>query len=218
MTVSEQRSLEDGRAWLRQRLERGVHPLDLLDQEAAWEAVESLQGLDPESWAASWGAAADRFAGEAARTSDPGAKREAWLQAYRFSFVGRYPIPNDPAKERQYARAREFFRNATSLDDLATPPSSGGTSFITPDLSANGTVKAGYTVLVVPGTGASQVLAGAATCNGTTSQSSYHATATPATLGQTGTRAFATNNSGSVYQNYTGVAIPASLAGAQVLQ
>jgi hypothetical protein len=79
-------------------------------------------------------------------------------------------------------------------------------------------VKAGYTVLVVPGTGASQVLAGAATCNGTTSQSSYHATATPATLGQTGTRAFATNNSGSVYQNYTGVAIPASLAGATVLQ
>jgi len=76
-------------------------------------------------------------------------------------------------------------------------------------------VKAGYTVLVVPGTGASQVLAGAATCNGTTSQSSYHATATPATLGQTGTRAFATNNSGSVYQNYTGVAIPASLAGAR---
>jgi prepilin-type N-terminal cleavage/methylation domain-containing protein len=107
---------------------------------------------------------------------------------------------------------------ATSLDDLATPPSSGGTSFITADLSANGAVKAGYTVLVVPGTGASQVLAGAATCNGTTSQSSYHATATPATMGQTGTRAFATNNSGSVYQNYTGVAIPASLAGATVLQ
>jgi hypothetical protein len=37
-------------------------------------------------------------------------------------------------------------------------------------------------------------------------------------MGQTGTRAFATNNSGSVYQNYTGVAIPASLAGATVLQ
>ncbi len=107
---------------------------------------------------------------------------------------------------------------ATSLDDLATPPSSGGTSFITPDLSANGAVKAGYTVLVVPGTGASQVLAGAATCNGTTSQSSYHATATPATLGQTGTRAFATNNSGTVYQNFTGVQIPSSLAGTQVLQ
>jgi prepilin-type N-terminal cleavage/methylation domain-containing protein len=107
---------------------------------------------------------------------------------------------------------------ATSLDDLATPPTSGGASFITPDLNANSVVKAGYTMLIVPGTGASQVLAGAATCNGTTSQSAYHATATPATSGQTGTRAFATNNSGAVYQNYTGVAIPASLAGAQVLQ
>jgi dipeptidyl aminopeptidase/acylaminoacyl peptidase len=39
------------------------------------------------------------------------------LQAYRFSFLGRYPIPNHPAKERQYERAREFFLRATSLDD-----------------------------------------------------------------------------------------------------
>jgi prepilin-type N-terminal cleavage/methylation domain-containing protein len=107
---------------------------------------------------------------------------------------------------------------ATSLDDLAAPPTSGGSAFITPDLSTNGVVKAGYTVVIVPGTGAANVLGGGATCNGTTSQSTYHATATPATLGQTGTRAFATNNSGSVYQNYTGVAIPASLAGATVLQ
>ena len=107
---------------------------------------------------------------------------------------------------------------ATSLDDLATPPTSGGSSFITPDLNANGVVKAGYTLLVVPGTAASNVLGGGGTCNGTTSQSSYHATATPATMGQTGTRAFSTNNSGTVYQNYTGVAIPATLAGAQVLQ
>jgi esterase FrsA len=117
MTVSDQRSLEDGRAWLRQRLERGVHPLDGLEQDAAREAVETLRGLDPESWAAAWGAGADRFVAEAAQAPDPGARREAWLQAYRFSFVGRYPVPNHPAKERQYARAREFFRNATSLDD-----------------------------------------------------------------------------------------------------
>ena len=74
------------------------------------------------------------------------------------------------------------------------------------------------TVLVEPGTAAFNVLGGGSTCNGTTSQSTYHATASPATLGQTGTRAFATNNSGTVYQNYTGVQIPVSLAGTQVLQ
>jgi dipeptidyl aminopeptidase/acylaminoacyl peptidase len=110
-----QRSLEDGRAWLRQRLDRGIHPLDGLDEAAAREAVDSLQGLDPEAWAAAWGGVADRFAAEAA--SDPAGAREAWLQAYRFSFVGRYPVPNHPAKQRQYDRAREFFLRATALDE-----------------------------------------------------------------------------------------------------
>jgi type IV pilus assembly protein PilA len=120
--------------------------------------------------------------------------------------------------EVTYAQACGGGGYATSLDDLATSPTSGGAPFITADLNANGVVKAGYTVLVVPGTAAFNVLGGGATCNGTTSQSTYHATATPATLGQTGTRAFATNNSGTVYQNYTGVQIPSSLAGTQVLQ
>ena len=62
MSETGQRSLEDGRAWLLQRLEHGIHPLDGLDESAARTAIESLAGLDPESWAAAWGAAADRFA------------------------------------------------------------------------------------------------------------------------------------------------------------
>ena len=110
-------SLEDGREWLRQRLERGVHPLDTVDEAAAREAIDALEGLDPEPWAASWGGVAERFAAEAASESDPAAKREAWLQAYRFSFIGRYPVPNHAAKERQYERARRFFLEATALDD-----------------------------------------------------------------------------------------------------
>jgi pimeloyl-ACP methyl ester carboxylesterase len=100
------RSLEDGRAWLRERLERRVHPLDSVDVDAARQAIDALPGLDPESWAATWGAAADGFAG-----------RDDLLQAYRFSFLGRYPVPNHPAKERQYERARDFFLQAVSLDE-----------------------------------------------------------------------------------------------------
>lgn len=107
---------------------------------------------------------------------------------------------------------------ATSLDDLSTPPLNGGTPFITPDLNTNGVLKSGYTIQLVVGANAINVMAAAATCNGTASQSTYHATATPANVGQTGTRAFATNNSGTVYQNFTGVAIPANMGGAQVLQ
>ena len=117
MSADAERSLEEGRAWLRQRLELGAHPLDGLDVEAASAAVDTLAGLEPEPWAASWGAVADRFAAEAGEATDPAERRERWLQAYRFSFIGRYPVPNHPAKERQYERAREFFLEATSLDD-----------------------------------------------------------------------------------------------------
>jgi esterase FrsA len=117
MSSVEERSLEDGRTWLRQRLERGIHPLDGLDSAAAAAAIEGLSGLDPEAWASCWGDVAERYATEAASMTDTAARREAWLQAYRFSFVGRYPVPNHPAKERQYERARGFFLEATSLDD-----------------------------------------------------------------------------------------------------
>jgi esterase FrsA len=102
--------MNDGRAWLRERLERRAHPLDTVNEEAAREAIATLPGLDPESWAFTWGAVADRFANQAD-------SRDEWLEAYRFSFLGRFPVPNHPAKERQYERAREFFLRAVSLDD-----------------------------------------------------------------------------------------------------
>jgi prepilin-type N-terminal cleavage/methylation domain-containing protein len=107
---------------------------------------------------------------------------------------------------------------ATTLTDLATVPTAGGDPFISPDLNANGVIKSGYTVTVVAGANAIAVLAAANTCNNTNSQSTYHATATPASVGQTGTRAFGTNNSGTIYQNFTGTAIGVNMAGSQILQ
>lgn len=44
-------------------------------------------------------------------------QREMWLQAYRAAFLGRYPVPNHPLKQRQYDRARHFFLNATMLEE-----------------------------------------------------------------------------------------------------
>ena len=55
------------------------------------------------------------------------------------------------------------------------------------------------------------------TCNGTPSFTAYHATATPLIVAITGSRAFATNDSGVVYQNFTGALIAANLAGATVV-
>src|SRR4030095_11352791 len=90
---------------------------------------------------------------------------------------------------------------AQDLADLATPPTTGGDPFIGLDLSTNGVQKSGYLIALAAGTNSAAVRTSANTCNGTNSFSTYHATATPGTVGQTGTRAFATNNTGAIFQN-----------------
>jgi type IV pilus assembly protein PilA len=107
---------------------------------------------------------------------------------------------------------------AQDLADLATPPTSGTDPFIGADLNVNGVQKSGYVIALAPGANSVAVRTSANTCNGTNSFSTYHATATPATVGQSGTRAFATNNSGAIVQNFTGAAIPVTMAGTQLLQ
>ena len=51
------------------------------------------------------------------RRTTPEAQREAWLQAYRFAFLARYPTLNHPLKHEWYDRTREYFANAGALDD-----------------------------------------------------------------------------------------------------
>jgi esterase FrsA len=110
-------TLAAGKEWLLARLEKGAHPLDGLDPDAARATIDSLTGLDPEPWTAAWGGLADDFAAQARAADGPGQERELWFQAYRAAFMGRYPVPNHPLKQQEYARAREFFLNATKLED-----------------------------------------------------------------------------------------------------
>ena len=110
-------TLGAGKAWLLTRLERGAHPLDGLDPDAARATIDALTGLDPEPWTAAWGGLAGAFAARAEASTDPATERDLWFQAYRAAFMGRYPVPNHPLKEREYERAREFFLKATALED-----------------------------------------------------------------------------------------------------
>jgi hypothetical protein len=108
---------ESGKAWLRERLERGAHPLDGLDPEAARRTIDALAGLEPEPWTQAWGSLADEFAARALAAADLGTRRELWWQAYQAAFLGRYPVPNHELKQAMYDRAREYFLQATSLED-----------------------------------------------------------------------------------------------------
>ena len=107
---------------------------------------------------------------------------------------------------------------AQSLVDLKAP-TAGGDPFISPDLQgSNNVTKSGYLIALAAGANSAAVLTTADTCNGTNSFSTYHATATPVSVSQTGTRAFATNNSGTIYQNFTGTIIANTMASTQILQ
>jgi prepilin-type N-terminal cleavage/methylation domain-containing protein len=107
---------------------------------------------------------------------------------------------------------------ADSLVSLATVPTGGGDAFISADLSTQGVTKSGYTFTLGQGANPQPVLTGT-TCNGTDSFSSFHATAVPNAGG--GSRGFATNNSGTIYQTFQNVTTPIAVgmpAPASILQ
>jgi len=96
---------------------------------------------------------------------------------------------------------------AVDLADLVLAPAGSSQGFISPDLSANGAVKSGY-VVTMAADGAAGVLAigtAAGTCNGSAGipMSSYWASAVPVTAGGTGTRNFATDTRGTIWQDTT---------------
>lgn len=83
------KTLEEARAWMKARLVARRHPMNLVSVEEGSALVDELTGLDGASWAAVWGAAGDR-----ARA------RGDLLRAHGLYFMGRFPCPNHPAKQR----------------------------------------------------------------------------------------------------------------------
>jgi type IV pilus assembly protein PilA len=94
---------------------------------------------------------------------------------------------------------------ARSLADLVKVPDTGGQGFISPDLGSNGVTKSGYTVTLAAATSPAAVDIGsiAASCNTPAAipTSSYFASADPVTINGTGTRYFATDTRGTIFQD-----------------
>ncbi len=92
---------------------------------------------------------------------------------------------------------------AGSLEDLVKAPASGGQGFISPDLNTTGVVKSGYIVTLAPASTAVPIGSIAATCNTPAAipSSEYWAKADPVTPNGTGTRYFATDTRGTIFQD-----------------
>jgi len=114
--------------------------------------------------------------------------------------------------EAAYASSCAAGGYAVSLDDLAKPPIGSGQGFISPDLGTNGVTRSGYQVKLAKdaGPGTIDVGTSAGTCNASTGTpaSSYFASAEPVTPGGTGTRYFATDGRGIIFQSRTPIANP----------
>jgi len=102
----------------------------------------------------------------------------------------------------QQAYAGQCHGYATVLTELKA---AGG--FLSPDLTGGvSVVKSGYTVTLVPGAGNTPLAAPPAGCTGT--GTNYYASATPMSVGSTGTRGFATDEPGTIWQDMAGAAPP----------
>jgi type IV pilus assembly protein PilA len=100
---------------------------------------------------------------------------------------------------------------AIKLEDLVRPPTGSSQGFISPDLNANDVVKSGYKVTIAKDGSSGVTDIGSTTaCNGTVGQpsSSFWASAVPATPGGTGTRYFATDTRGTIFQDTSALANP----------
>jgi type IV pilus assembly protein PilA len=91
---------------------------------------------------------------------------------------------------------------ATDLADLVKAPS-GGQGFISPDLKSNGVTKSGYVVTLAKAATTLDIGTASGTCNASAAipQSTYFAKADPASINGTGTRYFATDTRGTIFQD-----------------
>jgi prepilin-type N-terminal cleavage/methylation domain-containing protein len=82
---------------------------------------------------------------------------------------------------------------------LGTPPPGGNQAFLSQDLTgAVAPQKSGFTYTIANGNASA---AGPNDCNGTATRSGYYTTAVPTSPASTGNRAFATNATGTIWQN-----------------
>lgn len=106
------KTLAEAKQWMHARLTARTHPMNNISVEEGGRLIDTLEGLDGDSWARVWGGAADEVRAQAARAEREGRKQEAsalYARASGLYFMGRFPCPNHPAKERCAVAERETY-------------------------------------------------------------------------------------------------------------
>ena len=112
---SRPKTLDEAKAWMLQRLASHTHPMNALPADEGREWIANLTGLDGATWGAHWGELGDALLRQA-RAAEQGGDGQAaalYQKASGCYFMGRFPAPNHPAKERCAAAEREAYLAAS---------------------------------------------------------------------------------------------------------
>ena len=106
------KTLPEAKQWMQARLAARVHPMNNIAADEGSRLIETLEGLDAQSWTRAWGGAADQVRDAATRAEREGRNQDAaalYSRASGLYFMGRFPCPNHPAKERCAVAERETY-------------------------------------------------------------------------------------------------------------
>jgi esterase FrsA len=117
------RTLEAAKKWMHEKLAARVHPMSACDPATTAPLIDTLQGLDGDSWADVW-VPAGRRAWDDARNSEARGDRQGaaagYLRASSLFFMGRFPCPNHPRKLESARLERESYRDAARFFTIPT--------------------------------------------------------------------------------------------------
>lgn len=126
-------TLEDLKDRLLQRAKIGRRPIKPpVRMEDVELFLSRLKSTDRDHWAEEWSRMAEPWEKKGDEFLKAGKKKEAmdaYYHAYRFYYLGRYPVPNSPGKKKAYQNSLRNFLSAARLFDppieLVTIPFDG---------------------------------------------------------------------------------------------
>ncbi len=106
------KTLDESKLWMKQRLASRFHPMNAIDPVDGPSLIDGVPGLDGASWGGYWGELGDAALAEARVAEGKGDTERAkslYAKATGLYFMGRFPCPNHPAKQRCAVAERETY-------------------------------------------------------------------------------------------------------------
>ena len=123
------KTLPEAQEWMKSRLAARTHPMNALPADAGRGWIDAVPGLGGQAWGEYWGGLGDSLLAQARAAESAGDAAQAmalYQQASGLYFMGRFPCPNHPAKERCAVAERQAYLSASRfwkepIDRVAVP-------------------------------------------------------------------------------------------------